>query len=191
MFLRLWQSVFTISDTAMTVLLKFLVSLLTVIAENASAAVITLIASAVPSSVYLFRKYARSNHHAEKFLEYVVCPACFSLYRLEDCLQTLHDGEKAPKVCSYVKFPNHKMAHKRKSCGAHLLKKVNLSNGKVEYRPRYVYAYQPLKTSLQLLLNRPGFAAKLEHWRDRKSPENKLSDIYDGRSFHQINMADF
>ena len=163
----------------MAVLLKFLVSLLTILAENASAAVMTLFASAIPCSIFLLRKYIK-NSSREKFVEYVVCPACFSLYKLEDCLQTLADGEQVPEVCSYIKFPNHKIAYHRKSCGAHLLKKVNLSDGKVEYRPRYVYAYQPLKASLQLLLNRPGFAAKLEHWRDRKSPEHQLSDIYDG-----------
>lgn len=179
MFLRLWQSAFTISDTAMAVLLKFLISLLTVLAENASAAVMTLFSSAIPASVYLLRKHTKIDN-AEQFLEYVVCPACYSLYKIKDCLETLEDGEQAPKVCCYRKFPNHRLVYHRKPCGAHLLKKVHLSNGKVEYRPRYIYAYQPLKTSLQRLLNRPGFVAKLEHWRSRKTSEHQMSDIYDG-----------
>lgn len=50
----------------------------------------------------------------------------------------------------------------------------------MEYRPRYIYAHQPLKISLQRLLNRPGFAAKLEQWRNRISCEHQMSDVYDG-----------
>ena len=62
-----------------------------------------------------------------------------------------------------------------------LLKRVILSGGKWEYQPRYEYVYQPVKTSLQKLLNVPGFAAKLEHWRCRATPDGCMSDVYDGK----------
>ena len=52
--------------------------------------------------------------------------------------------------------------------------------GEIEYRPRYVYAYQPIKNSLQRLLNRPGFVNELEHWRSRCRNDSMTSDIYDG-----------
>lgn len=52
--------------------------------------------------------------------------------------------------------------------------------GKIEYRPRYVCAYQPIKNTLQRLLNRPGFVNKLEHWRSRCRSDCMTSDIYDG-----------
>ena len=44
----------------------------------------------------------------------------------------------------------------------------------------YNYAYQSIKTSLQRILNRPGFLAKMEHWRTRYSVTDRLSDVYDG-----------
>lgn len=178
MFLCLWQSVYTISDAAMVVLLKFVVALFKALADSTSA-IISRFASTIPSSVYMLRKCIQGDDN-EHFLEFVVCPTCFSLYKIEDCIETQQDGEKSPKVCPYIKFPNHSLAYYRKPCNAPLLKKVCLSNGKVEYRPRYVYAYQPIKTSLQRLLNRPGFATKLELWRSRVTLEDQLSDVYDG-----------
>ena len=180
-FLGLWQSAFSISDTAMRVLLKFLVTLLKALVEKSTLAVLTLLSSAMPTSIYKLRKYVMSRCQ-NSCVEYVVCPTCFTLYKEEECLtrSNLSNEEIIPKTCSHVKFPNHPMLHHRKSCGSPLMKKIHLSNGKVEYRPRFVYAYQPIKTSLQQLLNRPGFAAKLEHWRTRPAVDSKLSDVYDG-----------
>ena len=183
-FICLWQSVFTISDAALEILLKFLTSLVKLLAGSASS-VTTFLTSTMPSSIYLLRKHSQ-RVDGDKFIEYVVCPSCYSLYRIENCLETCEDGEQVPKLCSYVKFPRHPFPLHRKPCGSHLLKKVRLFNGRVEYRPRYVYAYQPLKVSLQQLLNRPGFADKMELWRSRKSSENQLSDVYDGNIWKEF-----
>lgn len=183
MFVCLWQSVFKISDTALEIFLKFLSSLVKVLSGSTSS-VITSLASMLPSSIYLLRKQSK-HENCEKFIEYVVCPSCFCLYKMENCL-TVESGEQVPKLCSYIKYPNHPLLAYRKPCDTPLLKKIRLFNGKVEYRPRYAYAYQPLKASLQLLLNRPGFADKLEWWRNRNSLDNKLSDVYDGNIWKEF-----
>ena len=83
-------------------------------------------------------------------------------------------------------FPNHPLANRRQVCGSPLLKRLNISNGRVEYRPRYFYAYQPLKSSLQQLLLRPGFSAKLESWRCRSVSESMLSDVFDGNVWKEF-----
>ena len=120
------------------------------------------------------------SDHQNQFLEYVVCPACFTLYKLEECKTKLSNFEILPKTCSYIKFPRHPILKYRRPCGSPLLKKIHLSNEKTDYRPRFVYAYQSIKTSLQRILNRPGFLAKMEHWRTRYSVTDRLSDVYDG-----------
>ena len=173
----LWQSVFKISDAALEAILKLISALLKLLAGSAST-VITLLASSMPSSIYMLRKHSK-HEECEKFMEYVVCPSCYSLYKFENCLENIN-GSDVPKTCSYIKFPHHPLPSYRKPCNASLLKKIHLSNGRIEYRPRYVYAYQPPKASLQRLLNRPGFADKLEWWRNRDTSENQLSDVYDG-----------
>lgn len=185
LFICLWQSAFKVSDAAIDVLLKFLTSLVKVLAGSAS--IVMSLALRIPSSVYLLRKYSK-HESCEKFIEYVVCPSCFSLYNIENCLQNI-DGEQVPKLCSYVKYPNHPVSAYRKACKTPLLKKIHVSNGRIEYRPRFVYAYQPLKASLQQLLNRPGFATKLELWRQRSSIEGKLSDVYDGNIWKEFLSA--
>lgn len=123
----------------------------------------------------------------ECFTEYVLCPACYTIYNQKECMTTDVSGEQIPKTCCFVKYPKHTMARYRRKCGSPLMKKVHLAGGKIKYRPLQVYAYQPLKSSLQKLLNRPGYAAKMEHWRDRPACENKLSDIYDGKIWKEFN----
>ena len=51
-FLCLWQSVFTVPDIAMEMLLKLLVAFVKVIAENSTSAVVTVLLAAIPTSIY-------------------------------------------------------------------------------------------------------------------------------------------
>lgn len=184
-FLGLWQSAFKISDAAMGVLLRFLVTLLKALVEKSTLAVVSLLTLAIPSSVYILRKHVMS-HSQSSFTEYIVCPKCYTLYKEKECLTKTTTGEVISKTCSYVKFPNHPSLHHRKACCAPLMKKIHISNGEVEYCPRFVYAYQPIKSSFQRLLNRPGFAAKLEHWRTRPTVDSKVSDVYDGNVWKEF-----
>ena len=188
LFVCVWQSVFTIPDTAVEIMLPFMATLLKALADNASIAFITALATAMPASLYTLRKLMGSPIE-DFFTEYVLCPACHTLYRQEDCLTTNDDGEEVPKTCSFVKYPNHPSQHFRKRCGSPLLKKIHLAGGRIQYRPMYVYAYQPLKTSLQRLLNRPGYASKMEEWRNRPTCENQIADIYDGKIWKEFNTS--
>ena len=116
-FLCLWQSAFNISDAAMGVLLRFLVTFLIALVEKYTLAVATVWATAIPLSIYRLRKYVMSSK-PNAFIEYTVSPSCHSLYKMEECLST-----NGPQSCSYVKFPNHPQARYRKACGSPLLKR--------------------------------------------------------------------
>ena len=76
-------------------------------------------------------------------------------------------------------------------CNAPLLVRVNRSGGKSKYEPRFLYAYQPIKQSLQRLLKIPGFEEKLEHWRTRESVPHVLSDVYDGNVWQDFQTEKF
>ena len=109
-----------------------------------------------------------------------MCPVCFSIYEHDSMIETDDLGKEIPKKCSYIRFPNHPQMNRRIECGGSLFKTVKLQGGKRKLRARYEYAYQPLKQSLQKLLNCKGFAEKLEYWRKRSTVPGWKSDIYDG-----------
>lgn len=44
-----------------------------------------------------------------------------------------------------------------------------------------MFCYQGLVDSIKMMIKRPGFLKKCEEWRVRKSFQNTLSDIYDGK----------
>lgn len=171
---------FSISDKAIGLLLKFIFTLFKVLGILVSSNVVKSIAAQMPGSLYLLKNYNLESKE-QQFISYVTCPSCYSLYKYNDCLGVDETGDLSPKRCTFVKFPDHPQRNRRLPCNTPLLKKVNMSGGKVKYVPRYSYSYQPIKQSLQRLLYRAGFSEQLEHWRTRKSTEGFLSDIYDGQ----------
>lgn len=110
-----------------------------------------------------------------------------ALYKFEDCFCIDGTGQTRPKKCTQVLFPNQPQRNRQLPCGTPLMKKINTSGGKVKYVPRYTYAYQPVKKSLQRLLHRPGFTEQIEHWHSRKCTEGYMSDVYDGQVWNDFN----
>ena len=188
-FIRLWQALFTISDAAVGLLLKFMVAFFRLLASLLHIPLLVELAAGIPGTLYLLKKYLQSG--TESFTSYVVCPKCFTLYHIEDCFYVYEGGDKIPKKCSNVQFPNHPQRSYRLPCGTPLLTKINMSGGKVKYVPRYTYAYQSIKQSLQRLLYRPGFTELLEHWRIRQPNDGFMSDVYDGRVWSDFQSEKF
>ena len=188
-FVCLWQALFTISDAAVELLLKFITTFLRLLASLIRVSLLSELVANMPGILYLLKKYLESD--TESFTNYVVCPTCFTLYKLEDCFSLNEMGEKVPKRCSHVQFPNHPQRSYRLPCSTSLLTKVNMSGGRIKYVPRYTYAYQSIKHSLQRLLYRPGFTELLEHWRKRQSKEGCMSDVYDGQVWNNFKSEKF
>lgn len=178
-FLSVWQTVFSIPANAMNLLLKFIHIFLTVIANHYAKNSIKVITESLPRSLFTLQKHL--NIEQDNIIKYTVCPSCYSLYKIEDCFQEDDSGEKIPKRCNFISFPNHSQLNRRLPCKSSLLVKVNLPDGKIDYRPKYVYAYQPIKSSLQRLLNCQNIVKKLDQWRNRQTIVDTLSDIYDGQ----------
>lgn len=51
--------------------------------------------------------------------------------------------------------------------------------------PKKSYVYYDVISSLQNLLNKPGFLASCEKWRERQTSPGWLSDVYDGRLWNE------
>ena len=76
-----------------------------------------------------------------------LCPTCSELYLINK-----FDMKKGTNgKCAHIKFPDHPQIWRRKPCGTELLKKVKTSAGTTTYKPRQVYSYKSIITSMKEL----------------------------------------
>ena len=121
-----------------------------------------------------------------------MCPKCDSLYELKDCIKHNSNGSIESKTCRHVATPDHPHRSRRLACGCVLLKKQRTKK-KTILIPRKLYPYRPVKKSLEILLNRPGFMDKCEKWRSRRNNQQAseyLGDVYDGEIWRIFKSAD-
>ena len=109
-----------------------------------------------PGSLYCFKRELGLTK--DKFLKYVVCPKCHTLYKFEECYRTVGSNNLS-KQCSFVKFPNHRQRWRCRPCGETLLKEVTSKDNMKRLYPYKVYCYQSLVDSLKRFVKRPNFAA--------------------------------
>ena len=170
-----FQSRFSITDRAITWLLKFLYTLLIVMGKF--SAEIHSIAMALPRSLYKhdqeFRKISGSA--SDKFQKRVVCKRCWSLYALDESFSI--------KTCIY------RPLRRSRYCNEPLLKSIVSASGHNKLYPHMVFCFSTLKSSLQTLVLRPGFIEQCESTRKLISTSG-LSDVYDGnvwKDFQSVN----
>ena len=83
LFLCLWSSFCVISDNALEILLEFLRAVFESMATVVP--VIGSFATAFPKSLHLLKK--QLGFDQVKFVKYVVCPKCDTLYNFDDCFE--------------------------------------------------------------------------------------------------------
>ena len=130
-----------------------------------------------------------SMRYKDRFIKYIVCPKCHTLYNFDDCYE-LVCGRKVTKKCTFVQFPNHRQHFRRTKCGEPLLKEVSLKSGGTKLYPHKVYCYNSIIDNLCQFLQRPGFVDKCELWRSRGIPDGFLADIFDGRIWKEWQNVD-
>ena len=102
LFLASWQSSYSITDTALTVLIKFLCRIFWLI--GAFDHTVATLAKQFPNSHYKLKKALGLLD--DDFCKYVVCPSCKSLYKFEDCIDT-RSGRKVSAKCKFIAWPSH------------------------------------------------------------------------------------
>lgn len=111
------------------------------------------LAAFLPKTLYGIHSYFKRQ---TDFIEYAVCPQCYHLYNVSECITRNVSGVEESRVCDHVEFPHHPQQSRRKKCGAALMKQVKL-NGKYKLVPRKVYLYRSVIHSLTDMIRRPGF----------------------------------
>ena len=132
----MWSYRYNVTSSALTSLLKLFRLFFSLLCTFSS--LMASVLSFFPISVHTLKRFLNVNENS--FIKCIVCPSCHSLYTFEDCFD-LVGGQKKPKKCSYVSFPNHRQQAFRLPCETRLLAEVTLKSGKVKYYPRKYYCY--------------------------------------------------
>ncbi|KAG2192124.1 hypothetical protein INT47_010712, partial [Mucor saturninus] len=106
---------------------------------------------------------------------YTVCGKCHSLYAPE----VTKDKTPSQQSCSFVSLDGD-------VCDEVLFEQVKKRNGKTIFKPKFVYPYKSLKSSLQELMLRPEFESTMNDWRLRNVVPGTYYDIYDGKMFKTL-----
>ena len=156
LFLMFIQTTHKLSNSVVSVLLKFFRVLLAVLGHCSTVAM--NVSLSLPSSLYMTSRVGNEL----SFQRYVVCRKCHKIYHVKECLDSANQTVKA---CSFIAFPTHPYRSMRQSCGTLLLKTVELANGRTYFYPFLTYCYVGLDQSLQHLLDQPDFYNQCEIWR--------------------------
>ena len=174
MFILLWQSIFKIANVAVEVLLKFMKMIIPFLMDDDADD-----KKGFPNTLLQAHKLLQLDR--DDFQTLVVCPKCDTTYQKQDCL----DGTRI-KLCSYVEFPLHPWANKRKPCLAPLLKRVKTCKNKDKFIPYKVYCYQSIIETLKKLVRSKEFVENCFHWRQRLVLNDTLCYIYDGKIWNTL-----
>lgn len=181
--LAMWQVTFNITGCAFHLLLK----ILWVAMYCSKTGVPTL---EIPMTLYRFWKLVGFKTDSN-ITRYVVCTACHTLYKYEDC--TLRcEGKLISKLCSNIPNPDHTQLGRRQRCNTLLLEEViSAITGRRTLKPFKEYCYKSIKGSLASFVARKKFEDSCESWRFRQRDDDILNDIYDGNIWKKFQQNNF
>ena len=104
-FLVSWQSGFSVMDSAVEMLLKFLSRYLWLLGTLDENGIVAGIAKRLPNTLYKLRKHLGLLGD-DDFIKYVVCPKCKTLYDYKDCIQN-RCGRQVSARCKFVPWTRH------------------------------------------------------------------------------------
>lgn len=110
LFLFSWQCGFSVTDSALEMLLNFLSRFFWVPGTFDENSAMALVAKCFPNSLYKLRKHL-GLLNKDDFVKYVVCPKCKSLYDYKDCIQN-RCGRQVSARCKFLAWSRH--PHRRK-----------------------------------------------------------------------------
>ena len=179
LFLFMWQSVFKISASAISMILLFFKYFFSLAARYLGVAQLQDLSNHFPHSLYRAKKFLGQLH--ENFTKFVACPRCHKLYKYDKCWTANREG-KETKLCNFVKFPRHTQLRMRRLCGEPLLQAARTSSGTTHLVlvAFNTYCYKSIVSSLEELLNRPNMEEMCEQWRKLDCKDGMFNDVYNG-----------
>ena len=136
------------------------------------------IADQLPLTSYMARK-CFTKKCKTNFKCFPVCRRCGTVWKYDDCIEG-HSTRQKAKLCSHTS-PFSKGHNRKQECKGILLKTVEIASNRKVFYPLLTYCYIDLHTSLQNLLMDQEFVVNCNKWKSRPTPENSLSEIYDGK----------
>ena len=104
LFIVLWQSVFKVSNVAVTALFRFFSVFLFQLAFISNLEVLQSFSGHFPNTLLKVQKLAKLNRN--DFKQLVCCPKCCALYIMDECIDGI-GTHVVPQVCSSKNFPRH------------------------------------------------------------------------------------
>ena len=100
LFLFSWQSGFSVTDSAMKMLLKFLSRFFWLVGTFNEDSFTSELAKHLPNTLYKLKKHL-GLLNSDDFVKYVVCPKCKTLYDYQGCVKN-HFGRQVSAWCNFV-----------------------------------------------------------------------------------------
>ena len=131
MFLFMWQALFRVSNTGMSILHFFIAKFFTLVP------VPQRFVEQLPQNITAAKKLIEIE--CDNFTKYASCPKCHTLYLLDSCRLVSSDKSMRSRLCCHIKFPNHPKAHKRHPCDTPLMKIVRTVSGTTSLHAKQLY----------------------------------------------------
>ena len=136
------------------------------------------------SHIVYLHLYMPGKHEKElTFRKCIFCRKCHNTYHMAECIEP---GSRSTLTSGFKLFPLHPHHSMRSSCGALLLKTVELAGGRTCLYLFLSYCYISLDWSLQLWLDGPDFYNQCEQWRLRRPRDGMFYDVYDGEVWKEF-----
>ena len=191
----MFQTIFKLSDTAISVLLLFFSMFFKTVTHHFKLLIPESFLSKLPQNIRAARALASNGLDCRNnFVQYVCCPNCHTLYSKDQAILKPTTGNMQSKKCDFIKFPNHPQRQHRIPCGTELMKNVKSPTGKYLLQPKLVYCYKSVIESLKEMVKRPGFVQKCEEWRNLQTIRDNYNDVYDSniwKEFQSYNNVPF
>ena len=114
-FLLMWQFVARVTDTAVTIMLKFIKLLVRVLGTAFISPNLIHLSNEIPLSLHKTKTLVKVSSNS--FECYIVCPKCNSVYKGDDFhLVVVEAGEESSAKCPYTAYPRHTQISRRAPC---------------------------------------------------------------------------
>ena len=168
------QVVHHISDNGVEHLLRFLFRFFQVLGVNVNSQLLAEFCVGFPPSLYLARKLVKLDR--DDFKRFAVCPSCFTLYDIFDCVSE-RNGIRHGKLCQ----TENKIRGKMVKCNSALVKQVICRGNVKKFYPIKVFCMNSIVSGIEKILRRKDIRDKWQHWKEWEQEPDMLRDVYDGR----------
>ena len=179
-FLFTWQFIYKVSNTGISVLIRFIKALFHHFGQHYHCEV----ADCLPLSLKKAQKICQLYVDNNQYKLFCVCKSCQSLFPEEyffDQASTSTGKVYTQRLCPFMPLPK-RVNSQPMQCNRPLLEPTG---GRGKLKMPKIFCYQSIGHALQKLARRD-LLNDCEHWRHRNPPADTFSDVYDGNIWKEF-----